>query len=210
MRVLILGATGRVGRHIVADGILRGCMLTALVRDPEKLSAFGDRIHILRGDALDGTAIANAVAGQDGVIHSLGVSTTRSTTLFSESTRILVAAMHQHGVRRLIAITGVGAGETRGHGGFLYDHIIYPLFTKNQYLDKEVQEAIIRNTDLDWTIVRPAPFRPGAGREEIQVATNVGNTVLRRVSPAEVARFVLDELAANRYIHATLFIGHPH
>jgi nucleotide-binding universal stress UspA family protein len=57
-----------------------------------------------------------------------------------------------------VCVTGVGAGDTQGHGGFLSDRILYPLFTKGIYADKE-QEALIRDSAADWTIVRPAPFR---------------------------------------------------
>jgi hypothetical protein len=78
-------------------------------------------------------------------------------TLFS-NTRILIDAMVGHGVRRLVAITGVGAGETKGHGGFLYDCILYPLFTKRVYTDEGRQDELIRASPLDWVIVRPAPF----------------------------------------------------
>jgi NAD(P)H-binding len=56
-------------------------------------------------------------------------------------------------------VTGVGAGETKGHGGFVYDRILYPLFTKGIYADKDKQEDLVRQSQTDWTLVRPAPFR---------------------------------------------------
>ncbi len=101
-----------------------------------------------------------------------------------------------------------GAGETKGHGGFLYDHIIFPLFTKNRYADKERQEQLIRQSDLDWTIVRPAPFNEAKPRSDFQVVTEIGDVVLRKVSRTEVASFVIEELETGRYRKRTLFIGH--
>ena len=77
------------------------------------------------------------------------------TTLFSQSTRILVDAMKAAGVKRLIAVTGLGAGDSRGHGGLLYDAVVFPLLLKRVYDDKDVQEWIVRSSGLDWTIVRP-------------------------------------------------------
>jgi len=87
---------------------------------------------------------------------------------------MLLAAMEEERVKRLVCITGVGAGETKGHGGFIYDHLIFPLFTKNRYADKERQEQMIRQSNADWTIVRPAPFSEAKPRRDFQVVTEVG------------------------------------
>jgi putative NADH-flavin reductase len=112
-------------------------------------------------------------------------------------------------VRRVICVTGVGAGETRGHGGFLYDRVIYPLFTRGIYADKNVQETLIRQSELNWTIVRPAPFRTRTPEGPLRVVINVDSVTLRKVSRLEVASFLLDELEQNRYIRQAVFIGHP-
>ena len=58
-------------------------------------------------------------------------------------------------MKRLIAVTGLGAGDSRGHGGFIYDAVVFPLLLKRVYDDKDVQERIVRSSGLDWTIVRP-------------------------------------------------------
>ncbi len=100
------------------------------------------------------------------------------------------------------------AGETRGHGGFVYDKVIYPLFTKNRYQDKERQEKLIQNSGLDWIIVRPAPFREGGKPAPLTVVTNVQGVTLRRISREEVALFVVAQLADDRYLRQTPFIGH--
>jgi putative NADH-flavin reductase len=209
MRVLVLGATGGVGQLVVEEALRRGHDIAALVRHPEKLGALASRIRAVEGDALHGEAMSRTVAGQDAVLYVVGAGNVRKTTLFSESTRLLLAAMTQHGVRRLISVTGVGAGETKGHGGFLYDRILYPLFTKGVYADKDVQEGLIERSGLDWTIVRPAPFRARTPPGSLQVVTNVAGVTLTKVSRLEVARFLLDELDQNRYVHQAVFIGHP-
>jgi putative NADH-flavin reductase len=151
-----------------------------------------------------------AVEGQDAVIFALGVNARGWTSLFSEATSILLEAMAKAGVRRLIAITGVGAGETRGHGGWFYDWIIYPLFTRHRYADKEKQKVMIEASNLDWVIVRPAPFSDIPATRSLRVHTKVeGDTVLRRITRAEVATFVLDQLRSNQYLWTKPFIGHP-
>ena len=207
-QLLVLGATGRVGRMVVDDALQRGHHVTALVRTPEKLGPDSSGIRVVQGDALDPEAVATAVAGQDAVVFALGSGNDRNTTLFSESTRILLDQMQRHGVRRLLCVTGVGAGETRGHGGFLYDRIVFPLFTKAIYADKDRQEALIRASATDWTIVRPAPFRGRTPAGPVRVVTRVGRTVLRKISPREVARFLLEEVEQNAYVGESVFIGH--
>ena len=94
---------------------------------------------MLQGNALDASSVGAAVAGQDAVLSALGTRSARPTTLFSESTHNIISAMNKHGVRRLVCITGIGVGDSKGHVGFLYDRIIRPFVVKNVYDDKERQ-----------------------------------------------------------------------
>ena len=206
MRVLILGGTGNIGRRIVSQGLSRSFELTVLARHPRQLPQ-SDRLRLVEGDALDPASVRSAVSGQNAIIYALGV-VTRRTTLFSDSTRILIDAMLNQDVRRLVAITGVGAGETRGHGGFIYDRIIFPLFTKGVYEDKDRQEALIRGSALDWTIVRPASFKDRVPPGPLRVVTDVRGITLRGISRDEVATFLLDQVESDRYLHQAPFIGH--
>lgn len=209
MTILVLGATGSVGRLVVEEALRRGHGVTVLVRRTERLGAVASRVRVAQGDALDASAVSRAVAGQDAVLYVLGAGNVRQTTLFSESTKILLKAMTDHGPRRLVCVTGVGAGETKGHGGFLYDRILYPLFTKGIYADKDVQEELIRQSGLDWTIVRPAPFRTRTPLGPLRAVTNVEGVTLTKISRLEVARFLIDVLEQNRYLNQAVFVGHP-
>ena len=117
------------------------------------------KLQKLDGDALDQHTIELTLAGADAVIQTLGVSPNpvlifSGTRLFSEATRILVDAMEARAVKRLICVTGLGAGDSRGHGGLLYNTIL-ALLLGRVYADKDAQEWIIRRSRLDWTIVRP-------------------------------------------------------
>ena len=208
MHVLVLGATGGVGRLVVEEALKRRHQVTALVRSPRKLGGLANRVRVVEGDALDASAVQKAVSGRDAVIYALGAGNVRHTTLFSDSTRVLLTAMKQHRVRRLICVTGVGAGETKGHGGFLYDWILYPLFTKGIYADKDRQERLIRGSLTDWTIVRPAPFRTRRPPGALRAVTDADNITLRRISRVEVAEFLVDELEQKRCVRQCVFIGH--
>ncbi|WGR61339.1 epimerase [Paracoccus ferrooxidans] len=123
--------------------------------------------------------------------------------------KAVVDVMKAAGVRRLVAVTGIGAGDSKGHGGWLYNHIIYPLFTRNRYADKDRQETIIEQSDLDWTIVRPAPFAAGARVGPLQVHTEIPTGLqLRSITRAEVVDFILDSLECESFIRQKPFIGH--
>jgi putative NADH-flavin reductase len=209
VKVLIVGATGSLGRHLVSQALARGHDVTALVRDPSTLDVPDGRLHVVPGDALDPVASDAAVRGQDAVIVSLGRRRHRTrTTLFSDATRVLIAAMEKHGVRRLIAVTGIGAGDSRGHGGFLYDRIIFPFIVHNTYADKDRQEDLIRHSSLDWVIVRPASFTNGPLRDRLRVATDLEGVTIRSISRADAAAFVLDQLTGDRHRHQTPLVGY--
>jgi uncharacterized protein YbjT (DUF2867 family) len=209
-RIAVLGASGGVGRRVVERALARGWAVSAQTRDGAKLGALADRVQIVEGAPGDPACLRRLLAGADAVVFALGIDRGGATTVFSDTTRALLKAMAAEGVTRLVAVTGVGAGETRGHGGFLYDRIVFPLFTRKRYADKDRQEALIAASDTDWTIVRPAPFseRPATG--PLQAVTGVRpETRLRRVTRDEVADFIVDALASGGYRHQRPFVGHP-
>lgn len=209
MNFLLLGASGGVGRRILAQGRARGHTIRAQTRDASRLADQPAGIEVVVADPTAVGALRALVAGQEAVIIALGTAPGRRTTLFSDVTTKLIAVMEAANVRRLIAITGVGAGETRGHGGFWYDRITYPLFTRPFYEDKDRQESLIRESTLDWVLVRPAPFKATVGAAPFEIFTDVtADTVLRRITRDEVASFVLDQLVNDRYLRKFAFIGH--
>lgn len=200
-KILVLGATGGTGRLIVNEAIARGHEVTALVRSPEKGADLkGARLAV--GDARDEVALRRALKGQDAVISALGTppSPFREVTLLSTATRALVNAMKAEQVARLVAITGIGAGNSVGHGGFAFDRLIFPLLLRHVYADKNRQEAIIGDSGLDWVLVRPSvlndkPAR-GASRALEDLTDFHGGTIAR----ADVAGFVLDQMTSDTWL----------
>jgi hypothetical protein len=122
-------------------------------------------------------------------------------TLFSEGTRNLVAAMKSQGVSRLICITGIGAGNSKGHGPWYYNWLIQPLVLRGVYKDKTRQEEIVRGSGLVWTLVRPAILTNGGakGVGAVQVFTQLAEIHVSKICRADVAAFCLRELADGRF-----------
>ncbi len=159
------------------------------------------------GDALEAASLKRALAGQDAVIYALGVRADSPPDLFSRSTRLLIGLMKSLHVNRLIAVTGIGAGDSKGHGGRLYEWLIYPLFTHKIYADKDRQEQLIQESDLEWTIVRPSSFvRHGNGK--IRAETNLEGVTISSISREDTARFLVDELETSQYAGQAPLIGY--
>src|SRR6185295_4101194 len=158
--LLVIGASRGIGLETVKRALEAGHRVRAFARGAASIPLEAPALVKIAGDALDKTRVAAAVAGADAVIQSLGApkgpqSILSGTTLFSQATRILIEAMRESGVRRLLTVTGLGAGDSRGHGSFLYDAILFPLILKRVYDDKDVQEQMIKASGLEWTIARP-------------------------------------------------------
>jgi len=206
-RILVIGATGGTGRLIVSKALARGHEVTAMVRSPDKAGDLtGARLVV--GDVREEKALRQALKAQDAVVSALGTpaSPFREVTLLSTATRALVEAMKTEHVSRLVSITGLGAGDSAGHGGFLFDKVIFPLLLKKVYADKNRQEAIIRNSGLDWVIVRPSVLNDKPGRGAIRALTDLSGFHGGSIAREDVATFVLDQLHSDTWLHRSPLI----
>ena len=131
MNILIIGATRGIGENLLDQALSKKHHVTVLARNPAAIDRKDEHLHVLAGDILNSSAMDSAVENQEAVCLTIGISPTRkSVTLFSEGTKNVVAAMKHHSVNKLICVTGIGAGDSKGHGGFLYDKIINSLLLK--------------------------------------------------------------------------------
>lgn len=206
-KIVILGATGPTGRHIVAQAVARGYDVTVLVRSPEKAADLkGAKIVV--GDARDEKVLRQAIKGRDAVISALGTpaSPFREVTLLSTATRALVNAMKAEQVSRLVAVTGLGAGDSKGHGGFLFDKLIYPLLLRKVYVDKNRQEAIVNGSDLDWIIVRPSILNNSQEHKPVRALTDLSDVHGGTISREDVAAFLLDQVTSSTWLKKTPLI----
>ena len=199
MKVAVFGSTGSVGWHVVEQGLGRGHEVTAFVRDPSGLDVAHERLTVFRGDVLDAAAVEGAVGGQEAVMCSLGAG--RRGRVRSEGTRNIVRAMEGAGVRRLVCQTTLGAGDSSGNLDFFWKHVMFGLLLREAFADHEQQEAHVRGSDLDWTIVRPAAFTDGGRTGEYRHGFPPSKKGLKlEISRADVAGFMLDQLADDAYL----------
>jgi putative NADH-flavin reductase len=204
-RVLVVGATGGTGRELVAQGLERGHSVTAFARRPERVRLHHQRLSVASGDVLDYGSVESAVRGQGAVLSALGHKRWfYPNRILSTGTRNLVRAMEEYGVRRLVCETALGVGDSRGRAGLYYTLFVAPLILPFYFRDKERQEGIIRDSPLDWVIVRPGRLTNGPRRRRYRQGPHVGHWLWTcRISRADVADFMLRQLGEDTYLRSS-------
>lgn len=207
MRILIVGATGRTGRLLVARALSRGHQVTALVRDPSRLTLVHDRLLVVVGDVRKPETIAPAMADQDAVISMLSQSTASVVTIFSEGTQALADAAEAAGVRRFVAVSAAPVGVEPQRLPLAVRVVLLLPHLNVVYEDMARMEADLMSRDaLDWTIVRPAVLSDGPGsRFRIEVGELVPGGVT--TSRIDLALLLLQVVETDAFIHERVAIA---
>ena len=205
MRVLIVGASKGIGLEATRLALDAGHDVRALARSATAIAVTNPSLEKIRGDALKTEDVKAALVGVDVVIQTLGVGLGdlfRPVHLFSDATRVLIASMRSQGVKRLICVTGFGAGDSRASISCL-QRLPFQIVFGRAYDDKNLQEKLIKESELDWTIVSPGVLtsRPRAGRYRILAeASQWRNGIISR---ADVAEFLVRQIGDQAYIRKT-------
>ena len=204
MRLLIFGATGGTGRELVKQALDQGHHVVAFARNPAKIDDIQNaNLQVVRGDVLDETVVERAVAGKEVVLSTIGTGAGRST-LREDGTRNIVKAMAKTGVRRLLSLSSLGVGDSGGNLRFFTKHIVVGVFLRHAFADHERQEAVVRQSSLDWIIVRPPRLRDGPRTGVYRHGfPTTDKTISGEISRADVADFMLGQLTNDTYLHET-------
>jgi uncharacterized protein YbjT (DUF2867 family) len=206
MKILVVGATGGLGRDVLASLLESGHNATALVRHPPNV-ALPAKVEMVEGDVLDPSSLSTAVKGQESVICALGTpSPRRPSTLLREGTKNLVDAMDRQGVRRLVCVTLLGLGISRKNASFFYGGVVLRALGP-MVADKEAQELMVRDSALDWTLVRPPRFVGGRARGGLRVLAEGESGRLGHVVRADLASFLVDCATGSRYVGQAVAVG---
>jgi putative NADH-flavin reductase len=201
MKLVIFGSTGSIGHQLVVQALEQGHTVTAFARNPAKLEIEHANLTVVQGDALDSASVEKTVDGQDAVLCALGSA---QGTIRSEGTRNIVRAMEKAGVSRFICLSTLGVGDSRANLNFFWKHIMFGLLLRQSYADHVSQEDYVKESRLDWTIVRPGAFtdgdRTGVYRHGFP---STDKTIKGKISRADVADFMLKQLTDRTYLHET-------
>ena len=210
MKILVIGATGGTGRCVVESALQAGHEVTALARTPQKVTMKHERLRVVQGDVLLADTVLHVMQGQQAVICALGPAAgTAPGTIISEGSRNIIQAMAQAGVRRLVFESGIMVGEGRGLSAinrFLL--AIFRNLNRALYEDKVCAEKLIRESRVDWVIVRPPKLKhmPARGNYRVGQALNVD--LPAGLAHADVADFMVKSATSDAHLHQLVEIGY--
>ena len=197
VNVVVLGAAGRTGRLIVTEALRNGHQVTAAVRNPAGIAP-APGLRVQRADVRNAHTLRAVIHCHDAVVSAIGAPGRKADNLYSDAGRATVSAMRATWVKRLIAITSVGVRHDDPHHAWWYRNLIRPIGA-DLYTDGARMEQMVRDSDLDWTFVRPTHLqdrRPTGIYRAIDNSTPEGGW---RITRTDVARFIVDELDAHRW-----------
>ncbi|MBE0410712.1 MAG: SDR family oxidoreductase [Anaerolineales bacterium] len=204
MKVAIFGATGRTGIELVKQALDRGHLVTAFVRDPSPLADKGDGLTIMTGDIHDLTDVARCIEGQGAVLCALGARDLNKSMIRTAGTFNIIKAMKHNSVNRLLIVSAMGIGESWNSLSLLNKLFIATLL-RNARADHEAQEAAVKASSLDWTIIRPSGLVDSPGTGVYNVGENI-RARTSRIARADVADLILNELEEGSLVHKAVTI----
>jgi len=198
MKIAVFGSTGKTGIEITKQALEQGHQVTAFVRDPARMPIKDENLTLVTGDVGDQALVGKAVQGQDAIVCALGTRELKKTTIRTTGTQHIIVAMEKYNVRRLMVISAMGTGESWDTLSVI-NQFFYAVFLKSAREDHEAQEAIVKKSGLDWTIIRPSGLTDGPRSGTYLVGESI-SAETGKISSADVADFTLNELEQNKLI----------
>ena len=200
--ILVIGGSRGIGQAVCQAAVAQGHMVRAMSRSGKPPATVDKNVNAFKGDALNAADVARTLEGIDVVVQALGVPpsldlVTKSVTLFSEATRILILEMKKAGVEKLVSVTGFGAGDSNASINIL-QRLPFKILLGRAYDNKSIQEDLIEKSDLDWLIVRPGVLTSGPASAKYKVLTKSDEWRNGIVSRADVADLILKRIGAGR------------
>lgn len=208
MKILIFGATGGTGRNAVSQALEKGHRITAFVRNPAALAIKNKNLTLIQGNVLNLKDVQEAVKGQDVVISVLGNKTKdallKSNTIISDGVKNITTAMKVNKVKRLLFVASFGVNTNI----FLPEKLFIRIVLKNIFADIPKQEALIKASGSDWTIVHPARLinTPRTGKYQHGVDLPIG--LSSKIARSDVADFLLKSIEDTAVVGKTITLSY--
>jgi putative NADH-flavin reductase len=210
MKVIVFGATGGIGRLLVAGALELGHAVTAFVRSGQSLEP-RDGLRIVQGDIFDPQSVADAIDGHRAVFSALGARTLKAEPVLSRAIPLIINGMHFHMVDRIITVGAAGAlypaGKYQPPIATVLFAIIRATVLRHPMADQRAQERLLAATDLDYTIVRPPRLTDDPATGTYRVLPDALPSSSRRISRADVADFMLQQLLDPRFHRRGVYLA---
>ena len=204
MKLSIFGASSASGKLLVEKALMAGHEVTAFVRNAAKLEIAHEKLKVITGDALNSVQVDDAIKGSDGVLSTLGPKG-NPMVMAAESTRNIISAMEQHGVKRLVVVSVAGVAVAQDKRGFNIIGALIKLLLKSVFIDRENQLAILESSTVDWVAVRVPRLTNDAATGSVRAF--FGNpSPSMKVTRADLADFMLKQLTENQWLRQSPII----
>ncbi len=205
MHIVIFGATGLSGKVILNEALSKGYQVTILVRNAQAVKIEHPNLTIVEGSVLDRETVYKVLQNKDAVIQSLGVGGKgdgKPTTFVSDANKIIMDEMEKAGVKRLIAMSNTGAGDSAPFVPWIIRRVIIPYFMKWLQVivdDKNRMEPMIMKSNLDWTIVRSAGMMDKPAKGKV-TDTLTGEGLKFTINLPDLAAFMVAQIESKKYL----------
>jgi putative NADH-flavin reductase len=209
MRIVVFGATGKTGHHLAAQALSAGHEVRAFVRDASRLPVRHESLQIVEGDVLDATRVEQAVSNTDAVLSILGHTKTSTNDVQTVGMENIVGAMKKNGVSRLVSLTGAGVRDEKDRPKLIdrVFRLLLKLLQRDVLEDAENHAEVIRESGLDWVIVRAPQLTDGPRTSGYRVGY-VGEDSGTKISRADIANFMLRQLTDDTYLRQRPMISY--
>ncbi|WP_270908827.1 NAD(P)-dependent oxidoreductase [Staphylococcus saprophyticus] len=208
MKVVVFGATGDTGVHLVKQLLLNGHEVTAIVRNPEKLKLSGERLEIIKGDVLNPSTLEGKLTGKDAVLSVLGGNHRQPTTVYSRGIENMLREMQKSGVDRLICLSAetLKSKKEMSFTERILVKVLWKIFF-NLYSDMQCMEDKIYQSTVDWTIIRPPYLSNGSAKGDYRISLNKPVPKGKgRITRADLATSMVHQLKNPDSIHSIVYV----
>lgn len=201
-KLAAIGVTGGTGAAFIEQALDRGHDVVAIARRPEAITISHPNLTVHRGDARIPETLAPAIRGCDAFVSIVGISgllqARKGTTLYSDTAKAMVQAVDDAGVPRVMAVTSSGV-EPQANDGWFYTNVLKRFFLEPIYIDMRVMERTLRQSDLDWTIVRPSFLVGKARKVDYRISPDRNFSDDKSLSRWSLAHFLVTEAEAAQF-----------
>jgi len=197
--ITVFGATGGTGQKVIQQALEQGYKVKAFARTASKLKIEHPNLEMVSGNVLAYEEVLQSIDKEDIVICCLGMPASDKSSLRTKGTKNIVAAMKEKGAQRFICQTSLGFGDSKETLPWHMKYLIVPFILKNAFKDHELQEAVVEDSDLNWTIVRPGNMTNKGITRNYQHGFKASDPISLKISRADVAHFMLGQIINDAY-----------
>ena len=210
MKLIVFGATGGTGKQVVEQALQAGHQVTVVVRNPAAFSRQHPQLIIHQGDVLHPVDFDQVLAGADAVISCLGIHGRKPTTVYSEGVLNITQAMRNVGITRIICLSSVGIVVPPLSSllvKLITKYVLQRLF-KSLYDDMLLMEAVLNESTLDWTVIRPPQLTDANRTGNYRTTINEPIRNPSKISRADLADYIVKHLTDEKTVRATIEISY--